>query len=296
MTTNRRGRKEVLIHTSVLEFAERVRNRTQELDRSLLLITELQTILAQADQEADERRRAELCHEALGLIAREQNVALWAALHAQLGSSLLEGPGQAGNVGEQAKVLDEAIEHFGQALKVYRSGSFPRDWARTQNNLGITYSNRIQGERADNLERAIAAYEAALTVYTREGFPQEWARTQNNVGIAYSNRIRGERADNLERAIAAYEAALTVYTHEAFPHDWAGTQNNLGNAYSDRIRGERADNLERAIAAFEAAVTVYTREASPQHWANTQNNLGNAYNDRVQGERADNLERRHHRL
>ena len=53
--------------------------------------------------------------------------------------------------------------------------ALPREWAETQNNLGIAYANRIRGDRADNLEKAIAAYEAALTVRTREALPREWA-------------------------------------------------------------------------------------------------------------------------
>ena len=42
--------------------------------------------------------------------------------------------------------------------------AFPQDWAKTQNNLGIAYHNRIQGSRAENIEAAIKAYQAALTV------------------------------------------------------------------------------------------------------------------------------------
>jgi tetratricopeptide (TPR) repeat protein len=194
-------------------------------------------------------------------------------------------------LGNRMLNLELSIAAYELALQVRTREVFPQDWARTQNNLGEAYRNRIPGERAENLEKAITAYELALQVRTREVFPQDWARTQNNLGEAYRNRIPGERAENLEKAIAAYELALRVRTREAFPEDWAATQNNLGNSYGNRLRGERAENLEKAIAAYELALQVRTREAFPEDWAATQNNLGNSYGNRLRGERAENLEK-----
>ena len=80
-------------------------------------------------------------------------------------------------------------------MTVLTRDEFPEDWARTQNNLGVAYWERIHGDRAENLERAIAAYQAALTVRTRDEFPEDWARTQNNVGVAYANRLGGDRGE-----------------------------------------------------------------------------------------------------
>ncbi len=169
--------------------------------------------------------------------------------------------------------------------------AFPQEWASTQNNLALAYSDRIRGDRAENLERAIAACHEALKVYTYDAFPQAWAMTQNNLAGAYIDRIRGDRADNVERAIAGYNEALKVRTFEAFPQEWASTQNNLANAYSYRIRGDKADNLEKAIAYYQEALKVYTFDAFPEDWAMTQNNLANAYRDRIRGNKADNLEK-----
>ncbi|MBE9072939.1 CHAT domain-containing protein, partial [Microcystis sp. LEGE 08355] len=173
---------------------------------------------------------------------------------------------------------------------VYTRDSFPSEWAMTQNNLGVAYSNRIRGEKAENLELAIVAYNQSLEVYTRDSFPEQWAMTQNNLGNAYSDRIRGEKAENLELAIVAYNLSLEVYTCDSFHYEWAGTQNNLGNAYNKRIRGERAENLELAIVAYNLSLEVYTRDSFPSEWAMTQNNLGNAYSNRIRGERVENLE------
>ncbi len=193
-------------------------------------------------------------------------------------------------LGSRANNLEIAIKGYQTILEVYTRDAFPNEWARTQNNLGAAYVDRIRGERTENIELAITAYNQSLEVYTREAFPYEWANSQNNLGIAYRNRIRGGRADNLELAIAALSQSLEVYTRDAFPYEWARSQINLGLAYGDRILGERADNLELAIAALNLSLEVYTRDSFPEAWATTQNNLGATYLYRIRGERADNLE------
>lgn len=194
-------------------------------------------------------------------------------------------------LGSKASNMEIAITGYEIALTVYTRSAFPVDWATTQNNLAIAYSNRILGKRTENIEKAIAAFNAALDVYTRSAFPQQWATMQNNLATAYSERILGERAENLEIAIKAYTTALEVRTRSAFPQQWADTQNNLGAAYSHRILGERADNIELAIAAYSAALEVRTRSVFPVDWVVTQNNLGVAYRNRILGERAENTEK-----
>ena len=168
--------------------------------------------------------------------------------------------------------------------------AMPVEWATTQMNLALAYSNRIRGDHAENLEQAIAAYEQVLQVRTREAMPLKWARAQMGWASAYSRRIRGDRAENLEQVIAAYEQVLQVMTREAMPLKWATAQMGWANAYSDRIRGDRAENLEQAIAAYEQVLQVMTREAMPLKWATAQMGWANAYSDRIRGDRAENLE------
>jgi hypothetical protein len=139
-------------------------------------------------------------------------------------------------LGSKASNMEIAITGYEVALTVYTREALPIDWAMTQNNLGLAYSDRIRGDRADNIENAIAAFTAALTVRTREALPIDWAMTQNNLANAYRDRIKGDKADNIENAIAACTAALQISTRAAFPQDWARTQMNLGTAYSDNLR------------------------------------------------------------
>ena len=85
------------------------------------------------------------------------------------------------------------------------------DWARTQNNLGIAYADRIRGDRAENLEHAIECYKQALEVPSG-GLPVDWAAAQNNWEMPMPSVSRGDRAANLEQAIERYKRALEVRT------------------------------------------------------------------------------------
>jgi CHAT domain-containing protein len=193
-------------------------------------------------------------------------------------------------LGSRASNIEIAITGYQIVLSVFTREAFPVDWARTQNNLGTAYRDRIMGDKVENLERAIAAFQAALSVSLRSSFPVDWARTQNNLGTAYFNKIQGDKANNIERAITSYQNALSVITRNDFPKDWAFTQNNLGRAYSDRIKGDKAENIEQAIASYQNALSVTTRNDFPQDWAQTQINLGTAYRERIKGDKAENIE------
>lgn len=193
-------------------------------------------------------------------------------------------------LGNMANNIEIAIAGFKVVATVATRDTFPENWAKVQNNLGVAYNDRIRGDRPDNLERAIAFYEAALQVCTREAFPEQWAQTQTNLGSAYLFRIRGDQVENLEKAIEFYKNALKVYNYERFPQEWADAQTNLGGTYIYRIRGDRADNLEKAITHCQKALNVHTLENYPRDWADAQSNLGVAYSERIQGQKEDNLE------
>jgi hypothetical protein len=191
--------------------------------------------------------------------------------------------------GNRSINLEIEIESYKLALQVYICVDYPEDFAETQNNLGIAYSDRIKGDKHDNLELAIESYKLAMKVFTGEDYPEQWAITQNNLGTAYSDRIKGDKHDNLKLAIESYKLAL-VFTGEDYPEQWAMTQNNLGAAYRERFRGNKHDNLELAIELCKLALKVFTRKDYPEQWAMTQNNLGAAYSDRLHGDKRDNLE------
>ena len=84
---------------------------------------------------------------------------------------------------------------YQNALRVRTESDLPYEWAETQNNLGVAYSDRIAGTRRENLETAIYCFTETLKVRTESDFPYEWAETQNNLGNAYRDRVVGNRED-----------------------------------------------------------------------------------------------------
>jgi len=195
------------------------------------------------------------------------------------------------SLGSQSSNLQKAISCYEAALRVRTEETFPQDWAGTQNNLGIAWTDMPTGDKTANLEKAIACYEAALWVHTEQEFPRDWANIQNNLGIAWKRMPTGDRGENLEKAVACYEAALRVRTEHEFPQDWAGTQGNLGIVWSEMPTGDRGANFEKAIVCCEAVLRVYTERAFPREWAKGQNNLGSAWSNMPSGDQTANLEK-----
>lgn len=167
----------------------------------------------------------------------------------------------------------------------------PTDWARSQTNLGIAYTDLPTGDQTENLRKSIACYEAALEVWTEGDFPTDWASVQNNLGNAYAELPTGDRGENLKKAIACYEATLRIRTERDFPAAWATTQNNLGTVYDELPTGDRGENLAKSIDCYEAALRVWSESDYPADWAMTQNNLGAAYHNLSTGDRAKNLKK-----
>ncbi len=126
---------------------------------------------------------------------------------------------------EGTEALDEAVEAFRAALKVYTRASLPFDWANTQSNLGNTL--RTLGESRDDVlafEQAVQAHRGALEVHTRASLPRDWSVTQNNLGnalLGLGEREKGTVA--LAEAVDAYRLALEVRTRDSEPLEWAAT-------------------------------------------------------------------------
>ncbi|MBD2015207.1 CHAT domain-containing protein [Microcoleus sp. FACHB-53] len=219
------------------------------------------------------------------------------------------------SLGNKASNLEIAITGYEVTATVFTPEGFPEKWAKTQNNLGEAYRNRIRGDKVQNLENAIAALQNALLVYTPKDFPQRWAMIQNNLGLVY--REQGQ----IEQAVAAHEDALKGYSYQEFPEEWADTQNYLGIVYSDKsdkgeidkaivayknalkvripgtdkwaetqnnlaIQYRESGQIAQAIAIYQDNLRVYTCEAFPERWAMTHYNLGHAYSEAGQIEQA----------
>lgn len=250
---------------------------------------DLQIILTEIDKLSrpqDMPRKIMMLQHALSLVQCQSNPEHWAILHRELGNSLYQNP-----QGNRSDNLEQAIEHYNQALEVYTHDDFPVDWAEIQNNLMAAYSDRIKGDRVENIEQALKHCNKALEVYTQKNFPIDWAMIQNNLAAVYINHIQGDRAENIEKAIEHYNQALEVQAQQDFLEDWAMTQNNLANAYWRRIREDRAENIEKAIEHYNQALKVYSQSDYQVEWAMIQNNLANAYSDHILENHAENIEK-----
>ena len=186
-----------------------------------------------------------------------------------------------------ADYLEEAVrEYLGLIAQVPRS-SDPRQWAMTQNNLGLALGPGRAVGRSGGLRRlseAVEAYRQALTVRTRDDLPQQWAMTQTTWACvrALGERLGGpEGLRRLNEAVEAYRQALTV-CHPRRPAPAIGPgpgqpgQRALGPGPAVRAGPEGLRRLNEAAEAYRQALTVRTRDDLPQDWARTQNNLGGA--------------------
>ena len=108
-----------------------------------------------------------------------------------------------------------AIKCYKAALQVYTCQAFPQDWAMTQNNLAIAYSDRINGDRGDNLEMAIKCYKAALEFRTPTTLPLDCLLTAQNLGnLGFAESLWETAIFGYEKAIEAVEQSREWVTSD----------------------------------------------------------------------------------
>jgi len=81
--------------------------------------------------------------------------------------------------------IEESIQALEEASKIYVRLNSSMQWAESQNNLGIAYSNRKQNSLEDNLQKAIMAFAGASQVYHLLGNKYKYLEAKFNLGIAY---------------------------------------------------------------------------------------------------------------
>lgn len=229
--------------------------------------------------------RIDLCHKALLLVAMDRYPAIWAALHQEIGDSLLGL-----QEGCKADRIEEAIQHYHQGLKVFSCENFPEAWADTHISMSVAYYNRQMGDKTKNIEEAIFHAEQALEVFTRGVASVRWANAHYVLGAVYIQRLQGDRGDNIEQAIDHSRLALEVIDRMHFPGKWATIYRNLALAYYERIRGIRPSNIEQAISCIQFELEIHTEGAFPLEWGLAQHRLGTFYGNRLVGDIADNIE------
>lgn len=182
--------------------------------------------------------------------------------------------------GNKVTNIHKAIDAFEEVLTIRGSDMKTSDYAGTQSNIGLAYTELSLYENPQlNLEKAISAYKVALKNFAVNSDQLAYAMVQNNLGMAYRRLSKYKQSKiNLDSAIQAYQQSLQIYTPESSPIDYAMAQNNLGTAFRELSEYAQSEiNLNLSIEALKTSLSFANIETAPQDYAATQNNLGNTY-------------------
>ena len=102
--------------------------------------------------------------------------------------------------------LQQSITIWNQVLTQRARARVPLDWAKTQNNLGVTlWALGVRERGTARLEEAVATFRAALEELPRAQMQLDWATAQNNLGnVLGTLGIRETGTAQLEEAVVAY--------------------------------------------------------------------------------------------
>ena len=252
-------------HPELMPVLEQMAQQAAQRSSVGPIPSEIQPLLAELQrltQRSDMPRRVAVCQEAVRLVDRTQQPALWAALQVDLGNSMQQTP-----FGERAENREQAIAHYQQALEVRTRAALPVEWATTMMNLGNAYRNRIRGERAENREQAIAHLQQSLEVQTPEALPQECRTTATVMGrLQVEIRQFTEAMETFNTALDAdailYQTALSR----------AGKESTLSEARSLSPMAAYATahhgNLNDAVVIMERGRARMLGEAMARDRAN----------------------------
>ncbi len=232
-----------------------------------------------------------LKHEALSLAEKSEKDECQAATFVALGKVL----GMIGQRRKGTRYLEDAIDAFREALRLFNPELTPMQWANAQNGLGNALGWLGQRSADDALlKQSIEAFEQVLARQSEQLCPHDWATTMNNMAaVLLSLGRKGNDPKMLKRSVESYKSVLRVWTRAAAPLDWAATMDNLGTALRSLGEHRRGPGtLKQSVAAYNSALAERTRELVPDEWAMTQNNLGAALHKLAQREEnPDILER-----
>ena len=133
---------------------------------------------------------------------------------------------------------EQAIKYCLESLRLFRPETRPRQYAKTQANLGNIYYLMLTGNRQTNLEQATRCYEEALKFLTPETSPKDYASLQNAMGDVCAELLSGDRVSNLERSIAYFHEALRFLDPNEDAYTYAMVQNKFHFAITGKTAAE----------------------------------------------------------
>jgi len=228
----------------------------------------------------------------------------WAIVQLNLGSAYRQSGLLKRTTPEGRKDIEDSIQYLKKALEFFdgKQKEYLGLWAFTQGNLGLSYSDRIEGNKAENLELAIKYLKNVIDLPGyRENFPYRWAGKLRDLAAVYGERILGDipgqslddtKRENLNLSIGCCEKALKVF--EEGDVEWALTQWSLGSSYKLRSQVPsyepegstsydqlRSAALRQSIADLKTAISCLNKAQqiliSDPRWGSVQFELGTCY-------------------
>lgn len=165
--------------------------------------------------------------------------------------------------------IQDAINAYLRALRVFTREAHPQEFAILHNNLAIAYLAIPATDERGRLREALAvqSFEEVLKVINLVDHPSEYAMIQNNLGNALQVATSSHVLENHLRALVAYDEALRVRNPHDTPLAYANTIANKANvlrhlepdAARDVSQADLSDPLADALALVREAGALFAR-------------------------------------
>jgi tetratricopeptide (TPR) repeat protein len=184
----------------------------------------------------------------IALLAGTDLIVARAEQHLELAATYHELAADADATHAPPMMLNQAVQHYHNALQEISAESAPELWAAAHAGLAAAYLTMPMTEAGDQLRLGVAvgSLRAALTVYTMATHPAQWSSAQLNLANALVYAPSKHQGDNLTEAVELYEAVLGARSRDADPVGYARALANQGNALAhlgmfDQARAKLAD-------------------------------------------------------
>ena len=152
------------------------------------------------------------------------------------------------------RLMNQAINHYHQAMALVNAETAPETFAIANANLGLAYITMPMTEASDQLRVGVAvqSMREALEYFTPETHPDRWSSTQLNLANALVYMPSKHQADNIAEAVGLYEGVLQHRSRETDPQGRARVLANQGNALAHLgVFDDAKFKLHEARAIFE---------------------------------------------
>ncbi len=152
------------------------------------------------------------------------------------------------------RLMQQAIDHYHQAMALVNADTAPETFAIANANLGLAYLMMPMHDASDQLRIGVAvqSMREALEHFTPESHPDRWSSTQLNLANALVYMPSRHQADNIAEAVGLYEGVLQHRPRERDPQGRARVLANQGNALAHLgVFDDAKARLHEARSIFE---------------------------------------------